>query len=67
MTGGYDLASTGANLMPGNVDSVRMQKDDGRVYKEYMDKGYLSVEHSASTKYAEQLGEGDDITNFMAR
>lgn len=67
MTGGYDLASTGANLMPGNVDSVRMQKDDARVYNEYMNKGYLSVEHSASTKYAEQLGEGDDITNFMAR
>ena len=56
MSGGYDLVSLGANLLPGTGEIMPESKKE--VYE-----GILPV----GDKSAAELGKGDDIANFMQK
>lgn len=62
MNGSYDLISLGANQMPGHGEGVPKGLKGTR-----LGDGKVSVTDKKESKYAEQLGEGDDIANFTAK
>lgn len=69
MSGGYDLASCGANLLPG-LSEVKDMKDKNsygteqrKAYDALIKSGELTIENSIEF----ELGKGDDIANFMTK
>lgn len=65
--GSFDLVSTGANVMPGDVSEEDVPGSKTGGTKGRFLKGTISIEHKDEAKFAAQLGEGDDIANFKAR
>lgn len=60
MSGGYDLVSLGANLVPGTGKNMSTPSDR-------LLKGFLSIDDANEAKAAAELGVGDDIANFTTR
>lgn len=62
MNGGYDLVSLGANQMPGHGNGVPKGLKGTRI-----GDGKISITDKKEKPWAVQLGEGDDIANFVAQ